>query len=177
MVRLPEGKTMRSSIGCVAAAVLLLSSVATAQFKGSPELKPNISETMVRQEGSGLMFGWFDPSKLTMQHNFSLSYQSFGGQGLSLGVYTNSLMYKFSDALDLQADVSLTHSPFSSFGRQFEKSLSGIFLSRAELNYRPTENTLFHIQYRQLPPLYWLGNGYRSYNFFDGLDRYQEGNR
>ncbi|MEK6756768.1 MAG: hypothetical protein AABZ02_11515 [Bacteroidota bacterium] len=168
---------MRMLIGCVVVALLMCTSVVTAQFKSKVESKPSVTESIIRPDDGGLLFGWFDPSKLTMHHSFSLSYQSFGGQGLSLGVYTNSLMYKFSDALDLQADVSLMHSPFSSFGKQFQQNLSGLYLSRAELNYRPWKNTLLHIQYRQLPPMYWLGSGYRSYNFFNGIDRYEEDKR
>jgi hypothetical protein len=165
---------MRMLVGCVVVAMLMSTSIVSAQFKSDAGSKPSVTESILRPDDGGLLFGWFDPSKLTMHHSFSLSYQSFGGQGLSLGVYTNSLMYKFSDALDLQADVSLVHSPFSSFGKQFQQDLSGLFLSRAQLTYRPWKNTLFQIQYRQLPPLYWLGSGYRSFNFFNGIDRYEE---
>lgn len=158
----------------VCAFVLVLSTNAVAQFKNQPENHPSVSESIIRSDNSGLLFGWFDPSRLTMRHSFSLSYQTFGGRGLSMGVYTNSLMYKFSDPLDLQVDVSLMHSPFNSFGDKMKNDLSGIFLSRAQLNYRPSDNMLFQLQFRQLPPLYWLGgNAYRS-NFFDGLNRYEE---
>jgi len=168
---------MRRMVVFASAALLLCTSAAMAQFKAKVEPKPSVTESIIRPDDGGLLFGWFDPSKLTMHHTFSLSYQTFGGRGLSLGVYTNSLMYKFSDALDIQADISLMHSPFSSFGSKFQQDLSGLYLSRAELNYRPWKNTLFHIEYRQLPPLYWLGNSYRSYNFFNGIDRYEEDKR
>jgi hypothetical protein len=165
------------TIGFLVLALVVFTSVALGQFKSTVESKPTVSESIFRPDDGGLLFGWFDPSKLTMHHTFSLSYQTFGGQGVSLGVYTNSLLYRFSDVLDVQADVSLMHSPFSSFGKQFQNNLSGIYLSRAELNYRPWKNTLLQIQYRQLPPLYWLGSSYRSFNFFDGIDRYEEDKR
>lgn len=164
---------MRMALGCVVA-LFLFSSLAFGQFKAQGESRPNITESIIKSDDGGLLFGWFDPNRLTMRHSFSLSYQTFGGQGFSLGTYTNSLMYKFSDPLNLQVDVTAMHSPFNSLGKQFQNDLSGIFVSRAELNYRPSENMLFQIQYRQLPASYWWGNGYRSSNFFGGIDRYEE---
>ncbi|MFH0992376.1 MAG: hypothetical protein V1799_20440 [bacterium] len=157
----------------IVSAVILLLVVSTgmiAQFKSSPELNTSVTGSLFRTENNSFLFGLFDPSKLSMRHSFSLSYSSFGGQGLSLGVYTNSMMYQFNDQLDIQADISLMHSPFSSFGKQFEKDLSGIFLSKAQLNYRPSKNMLFQIDFRQLPPMAGYGqygwpNYYDDYSF------------
>lgn len=141
-----------------------------AQFKTTVRSEPSVSESLVRQDNGGLLFGWFDPGKLTMRQSYSLSYQSFGSQGLALGVYTNSLAYQISDPLSLQMDVSVMHSPYNSFGDKFGKSLSGIYLSRAELRYKPSENTLFQIQFRQLPAS-MLYSGYR--NSYWGFDRFE----
>lgn len=170
-----EMKKMMVSVGLLV--VMLCFTTATAQFKSKVEPRQTVSESIMRTDGGSFLFGWFDPSKFNMRHSFSLSYQTFGGQGLSMGIYTNSMMYKFSDDLDIQADVSLMASPFNSFGKQAQNSLNGLFLNRAELNYRPWKNALFQIQYQQLPPIYWLNSGYRSWNAFDGIDRYQEDNR
>ena len=95
-----------------------------------------------------------------------------------MGMYTNSMMYKFSDDLDVSADISLMASPFNTLGKQYQSSLSGLFLNRAELNYRPWKNTLFQIQFQQVPAAYGLGSGYRGGNyFFGGFERFQEDNR
>lgn len=168
---------MRMFLGFMLIAVLVAFS-AQAQFKAKTESTPSVSESMVRSDGGGLLFGWFDPSRLSMHHSYSLSYMTSGGQGLSLGMYTNSLFYRFSDPLSLQVDVSLIHSPFNSAGDKFGKDISGIYLNRAELNYRPSENTLFTIQFRQLPALYWLNN--RNYGLSGplyGFDRSEEEHR
>lgn len=131
---------------------LVLSSVASwSQFKSKGESSPKVGESLFRTDDGGLLFGWFDPSRLDMHHSFSLSYASFGGKGISLGVYTNSLSYKFSEAWSLQTDISLVNSPFNSFGDKFGKDISGLYLSRAQLNYRPSEHTLFQIQFQQIP--------------------------
>jgi len=157
-------KAMVVMMVCVSAPLL-------AQFKQQVESRPSVSESLVRSGNSGLLFGWFDPSRFSMHHSFSLSYMSAGGQGLSLGVYTNSLYYKISDPLDVQFDVSLQHSPYSSFGDT--RDFSGVYLSRAQLNYRPAENMLLQIQYRQLPSMYWWGMN-RSSMFYNGIGSFDE---
>ncbi len=157
---------------CGFLAVILCSMTASAQFKSSVDPQPSVSQSMLKSDEGGLLFGWFDPSKFNMRQSFSMSYQTFGKQGMSLGMYTNSMMYQFSDALDIRADVSLMASPFNSFGKQAQSSLSGLFLNRAELNYRPWKNTLLQVQYQQYPAgMYGLGAGYGigSYLFGDPI--------
>jgi hypothetical protein len=159
-------------------AVTLCVMTSSAQFKSTIDPRPTVSESILRTGDGNFLSGLFDPSKFNMQHSFSLSYASFAGQGLSLGVYTNSMQYKFSDQLDVRTDISLMTSPFNTLGKDAQSSLSGLFLNRAELNYRPWKNTLFQISYRQLPAAYWLGSGYGSgfggMNSFYGIDRYQD---
>jgi len=141
---------------------LLFASGALAQFKSEqPENRHDVSKSMMRSS-DGLLFGWLDPSRLSMHHSYSLSYSSFGGHGVSVGMYTNSLLYRISDPLDVQFDVSLMHSPYSSFGNSGD--FSGVFLNRAQLNYRPSENMWLQIQFRQIPPMYWWNGGLSGYS-------------
>jgi hypothetical protein len=149
--------------------VLIVSSGATAQFKNRTDSGQRVGESLVRSGESGLLFGWFDMDRLSMHHSYSLSYMSFGGRGLSVGMYTNSMFYQFSDPLSVQFDVSVMHSPFNNLGNKLGSDLSGIYVTRAELNYKPSDNMLFRIQYRQLPSMYWLNNN-RSWDFF-GTER------
>ncbi len=151
--------------------LLFVSLPLMAQFKQQVESRPSVSESLVLPQNSGFLFGWFDPSRLSFHHSYSLSYMTAGGQGLSLGVFTSSLYYKFSEPLDVQFDVSMQHSPFSSFGNT--KDLSGIYLSRAQLNYRPSENMLLQIQYSQLPSMYWWGMN-RPSMFYNGIGNFDE---
>lgn len=160
---------MRNVLSLTMAALLLVSSLSVAQLKSKIDSPPPVSESLMRPGASDYLLGLFDPSKLSMKHSFSMSYSSFGGQGISLGMYTNSLMYQFSDKVDFQADINATHSPYSSFGNK--NDFSRIFLGRAELNYRPTDNMWLQIQYREVPAMYWL-NGYRNPNLYYGIDRY-----
>jgi len=91
---------------------------------------------------------------------YSLSYSSFGSNGVALGVYTNSMQYQFSDKLNVQLDASLVHSPYSTLGKNFQNNINGIYIDRAQLNYAPWDNVNVVLQYRQLPYNYYSGFGY-----------------
>lgn len=164
---------MRKFVGCVVA-VFMVTAIASAQLRTKADQKPSVSESIVRGDDGGLLFGWFDPSRLLMRHSYSLSYSTFGGQSLAVGAYTNSLFYRFSDPLSVQFDVSVMHSPYNSFGSEFSKNFSGVYLSRAQLDYRPYDNLWLQIQFRQVPSLYWLGNSslYQP-GFFNNFERGQ----
>jgi hypothetical protein len=146
---------MMKAFGFAVVSALVLAGVspAMAQFKSQLENEPPVTDAITRQQESTFLFGWFDPSKFSMHHSVSFSYQTMGGQGMSVGMYTNSMMYQFAENLNARADVSLMYSPFSSLGVAGGKKndLSSVYLSRAEVNYRPWENVLFQVQYRQIP--------------------------
>jgi hypothetical protein len=154
-------------------ALIVISLMAIGQFRSQPEARSSVTESMIRQDDGGLLFGWFDPSRFTMHNSYSLSYMTSGGKGLSLGTLTSSLAYQISNPLSVQFDVSLMHSPYNNLCGNFSKEISGVYLSRAELNYRPSKNTLFQIQFQQLPAMYWLNN-YDRFGFMSGFDRIDE---
>jgi hypothetical protein len=138
--------------------LLILSAIAVGQFRSQPEARSSAGESLLRPDDGGLLFGWFDPSRLTMHNSYSLSYTTSGGKGFSVGALTSNIGYQFSNSLSAQFDVSLMHSPFNNLGGNFANNISGIYLTNAELNYQPSKNMLLQIQYRQLPAMYWLGN-------------------
>jgi len=147
--------------------------VAVGQFRSQPEARSSAGESLLRPDDGGLLFGWFDPSRLTMHNSYSLSYTTSGSKGYSLGELTSNIAYRISDPLSVQFDVSLLHSPFNNLGGNFANNISGIYLTRAELNYRPSKNMFLQIQYRQLPSMYWLNN-YDRMGFMPSYDRIDE---
>ena len=132
----------------------LAASAATAQFKSQPAPDMSTSGGVINESVPSTLFGWFDASRFSMRHSMSFSVMSFGGQSMSLGTYTNSMAYQITDNLDARADVSMSYapgnSPFMSFNSK-NKNFSGLYLSNAELNYRPWDNLKVQFQYRQLP--------------------------
>jgi hypothetical protein len=141
--------------------VLLLtaavSTTAFAQLKSQSHADESASSAMVRQSsgswGGGLssFFGLLSPDRFTMRHTFGLNYMSSGGTGLSMASYTNSMFYRIADPLDVRVDVTLQGSPFGPTAGMDRNELSGIYLSRAELNYRPWDNVFLQFQYREMP--------------------------
>lgn len=132
--------------------LLLAVPMSWAQFKTQLDKEPSVLDGMVQQSTSSFLFGWFDPEKFHMLQSVEFSYMTLGGQGLSLGTYTNSMSYQFSDKLNARADVSLSYSPFSSGPSILGKNeLSSLYLSRAQVDYKPWDNVLFQVQYRQMP--------------------------
>jgi hypothetical protein len=161
-----EGRRVKKLGAVVFAALMVVgASQAGAQLKSQIEQEPPVSDAITRQPEPVLLFGWFDPSKFSMQHSLSMSYQTMGGQGMSLGMYTNSMLYQFSHNLNARADVSLMYSPYNSFSTPGSRKndLSSIFLSRAELNYSPWDNVLLRLEYQRIP---W-GNYYNNSPFYN----------
>jgi hypothetical protein len=137
--------------------ILFASLTAHGQFRSQIEQEEHVSSGMI-QSSPALLFGWFNPDKFHMRHTLDFSYLTMGGQGVSLGTYTNSMMYEIADNLQARADVSMSYSPnssFSQFGGQKANSLSSIYLSRAEINYKPWDNFFVQVQFRQQPYGYY----------------------
>jgi hypothetical protein len=145
--------------------ISFLTITAFAQHKDNGFPSATVKDGIVNNSGTSL-FG-LSLNNFRMNHSYSMSYSSFGSNGLALGVYTNSLFYDFSDKLNIQADVSLVHSPYSSFGQDFQNSLNGIYLSRAALNYSPWKDFHINLQYRSIPNYFYQGYDNRLYNRYD----------
>jgi hypothetical protein len=137
-----------------------------AQFKDKNIFKPSIQEGMINNNAPALLLGFINPENFSMSHSYSMSYTTSGNSGLALGVYTNSLSYKFADNFNMQVDASLVHSPYSSFGKNYQDQLSGIYLSSAQLNYQPWKDVNISVQYRNIPGGFY--NDFYRYNRFGG---------
>lgn len=148
--------------------LVLFGSVSYAQFKDPAFPTSNIKDGII-DYSSGSLFGFLNSENFIMRHSIGMSYSSFAGQGIALGTYTNSMMYRFSDDLNVQVDASVIHSPYSTLGKDFQNDLSGIYITRAALNYRPWKDVHVTLQYNQYPGSYYYNpfSGYnRGYNLF-----------
>jgi hypothetical protein len=158
-----KGKKMKLSL-IICLVILICALPIYAQFKTQVEQQPSASQSLIRPSTSINSFlGLLDPNNFMMHHNFSFSYLSSGGSGLSLASYTNSMFYRIADPLNVRFDITLQGSPFGQYGSFRQNDLSKLYLSRAELNYRPWENFLVKMQYNQSPFGYY---GYNPYSPF-----------
>jgi len=144
-----------------------------AQFKDK-DLTPSIMDGITNYSTSGLLSNFLNPKNFQMSHSVNMSYATFGGNGVALSTYTNSMAFQFTENLNLEIDASLVASPYSSFGEEHQKSINGIYLSRAQLNYKISKNSNLVIQFLNPPPGTYYNNFndyspfYRS-RFMDGL--------
>jgi hypothetical protein len=134
----------------------------TAQFKEEHEKPLEIKRSLVNTNTSSL-FGFFNPDNFSMRHSVSMSYSTMGSRGVALGIYTNSMAYRFAENLNVEVDASIVNSPYNSYGDAFTNEINGIYLSRAALNYKPMDNMFISIQYRGGPGNYYYPYGYSPF--------------
>ena len=145
--------------------VIIGISFANAQYKDSGFHESDIKNAMIDNSPSSF-FGFLKSSNFQMHQTYDFSYSAFGGQGMALGVLTNSMFYKFSNKLNGQLDISLVHSPYSTLGKSFQNSINGVYISKAAINYQPWKNMLISVQYRNTPYTYYNPfNPYNSYGY------------
>ncbi|MBE0645962.1 MAG: hypothetical protein IH600_17910 [Bacteroidetes bacterium] len=144
-----------------------------AQFRGEEPGQPSVRDGVYRSSGDNYIFGFFNPDNLEMRHSVSVSYGSYGDQGLGMSMYTNSLRYRISEPLSVRADVAMMFSPFGSASSMFKQDLSGIFLRRASVDYRPSKDMHISLQYRNDPYALYNPSGVRGLGsgmFFNSWD-------
>ncbi|MDX1438353.1 MAG: hypothetical protein R3284_00475 [Rubricoccaceae bacterium] len=114
--------------------------------------------------------GLFNAQTLKIGHSYEFSYSSMAAGSVGLGVYTTSLQWQPSDRLAARVDVGVAHSPFGSGGIREAMGFSPdepaqVYLRNAELAYRPTENSVLHLQVQQNPLGY--GSPYGMYGYMN----------
>jgi len=148
---------------------------AFGQFKPKATEQAKVSDSFIQPQSASDWFNFFNPNNFYMRHSYSASYSAFGGEGMALQRYTNTMIYQFMPNLDARVDLSLQNSPYSTFDYRLQNQFSKAYVSRAELNYRPTDNMVIRLQYRELPYSFY-GYGYnRPFGgMFSGLEYYED---
>ncbi len=78
--------------------------------------------------------------------------------------------YQVNDRFNISADVKVQYSPFANNGlgaassQALQRNLSGVFLSRASVNYRISENSFINFEYRNIDQSDYLYNNYNPFN-------------
>lgn len=150
--------------------LVIFSSITFAQFKGDESKPLDIQGGILSENPMSSLFSFINPNNFNMSHSFSMSYSSFGNDGMALGVYTNHMSYKFNDQLDFQLDASLVNSPYNSLGDNFTNAVNGVYIDRARLNYRPSEDFNVTLEFSNSPLNYY--NSYSRYSSFSRYSRF-----
>jgi len=113
---------------------------------------------------------WMNMLNMTMNHSYSMTFSSFGGQMQNLNAYTNSMLFDISDNLNARVDVSFLHSPFGNSFMGDNSSLgSRIIVESARLDYKLSENSRITLEFSQRPYGYSPFSNY-GYGFSRGYD-------
>lgn len=127
--------------------LLALVQPAAAQLRtDAPSAKSSAAQLYANTEQAAFLNRLFSPDMFRMSHSVEFNSGSFG----SLGMYTNSLQWQFSDKLAARVDLAAAYSP--RLGSQEGTGQDArFFLRNAEIAYRPSDNMLLHVSVRQSP--------------------------
>ncbi len=144
----------RSLVLFVFAATLAVAVPSQAQLR-SDASELNQGESVRLMDSGFKLSTLFSPSVFRMSHSYEMTAGSFGGTGYSLGMYTNSMQWQFSNQLAARVDVAMAHSPFGGsdvlgLGNDPNQPFK-LFVRNAEIAYRPSDSIQLNFSYRQSP--------------------------
>jgi hypothetical protein len=146
--------------------VILIPVICMAQYKSQAKL-PSISQAIAKP-ANNLLLGFLNPDKLTMHHNFSMSFMTMGQHNMMVNAYLNTINYKISDPLSLRLNLGLMNTPYSSFNQSAINNTN--FFGGAELFYRPSDNTFIKVGFDVRPNYYYPGSYYNRYPYYIDSD-------
>jgi len=141
--------------------LLLIPFLAFAQLKKDTKV-PEFTSILAKPAES--FFGFLDPSKMQMNHSFSMTFGMGGGSQILQNAYINTISYQFSEDLQLITNLGILATPYHTFGEN--SSLNNPrFFGGAELNYKISENSSLQLRFESLPYSYYNYNN-RYYDSF-----------
>ena len=152
----------------------LMPTFAAAQLK--QDTRTDVASALVRPDGIQGIVGLLglDPNRFSMNHSYSLSFGSFGGQSISQGLYLNTMKYQFSDPLKMYVQIGFQHQPLGSLGRN-SLSQNQIFLSGAGVEYKPSDKFRLQFEFGQQPNSRY--SPYRRYGYRHSFFEEREENK
>lgn len=129
--------------------VMAVANPSQAQLRETAQNGPVPTQLYGAANAAGDFLGdLFSPEHFRMSHSYEVSATSFGGDAMSMGMYTNTMRWQFNSAWAARMDVSVANS-FT--GNAFGEDRTRVFLRNAEVAYRPSENMQFRLQVQQSP--------------------------
>jgi len=127
---------------------LFFISLVFGQFKADMQRVdfPEELQKMTALESRSLL----DPARFQMNHSFSVSMMSMGGISAGMGTYTNYMSFLLRDNLRLTTSFSLV-KPTMMQNLNSPNTLDGQIYYGAQLEYQPSENTLFQLGFQTYP--------------------------
>ncbi|MBT4483381.1 MAG: hypothetical protein HOC71_06855 [Candidatus Latescibacteria bacterium] len=115
-----------------------------------------------------------DPERFTMRNQYMMSFSSTGGSGQMMGMYMNSMEYRFNIPVIMRLKVAYQSQTGQLFGSSNaysglrNQNAGRVFIPSFDLVYKPWKNTTIGFYYRD----YSSGYGSQGYNRYNGYDLY-----
>jgi len=96
-----------------------------------------------------------DPTRFHMNHGFSMSLMSINGQAISVGAYTNQMIFDLRDNLSVMTQFSLVQPGLLAGNNTLQNNQ--VFY-QASLKYSPWSNTHLYFNFSNYPFYYQRAN-------------------
>jgi len=118
-----------------------------------------------------------DPERFTMKNQYIMSFSSVGGSGSLMGMYINTMEYRFNCPLIMRLKVAYQSQTGHLFGNK--NAFTGnpnlqdgrLFIPSFDLVYRPFKTMTISVHYRDYSSLY-SNYGYLGYGYYNRFHRH-----
>ncbi len=167
---------MKYKIGLSLIMLMLIPGLIFAQYRRQ-EKPVSISQELIRPNSNSFMgLSILDPSRLNMSHSFSMSFFSVDGKGVSQGLYLNTLTYQIANPLLVRLQWGIQSYPYNTLAKSHPAFQSGLFLSGAELQYKPSDKFEMKFQINQMPYYNRYGSGWYRNPYRASWDLFEPSN-
>ena len=139
----------------VLACFIIVLTVASVSAETVMDQKSNSSignQNGLSVEKSNMPFSLFDPSRLRMNHSYSMNFFSSGGHTQSIAMYMNQIDYQFAKPLRMEIGIAYIHQPQSLFGASTSSTINNKILPSFRLFWEPSRNFHVSVGYEQWAP-------------------------
>jgi len=118
-----------------------------------------------------------DPERFTMKNQYIMSFSSVGGSGSLMGMYINTMEYRFNCPLIMRLKVAYQSQTGRLFGNK--SAFTGnpnlqdgrLFIPSFDLVYQPFKTMTISVHYRDYSSLY-SNYGYWGYGYYNRFNRH-----
>ncbi len=140
---------MKRLVLSLSLAILMISaSSATAQFVNEIPRSGDWTGSIIKTDTNQKRI--LGNVAFSMNHAYEVSFTSFAGQAFNQNMYTNTMLFGFSNRLNGRLDLSMAHSPFGN-GLMTQGNEMRFMVRNAELNYRLGQNSNISVSFSQMP--------------------------
>ena len=138
--------------------IIFLASSSFGQMTNSADLQETRSNSLFGVKPVSNLYSLIDLSKVRWSNSYSLSFFSGGTSSGTFGMFRTNMFYDVSSKLTVGLNLSLSHNSGSLLNRYSLDNNNASLFPGFMLDYHPSENFTFRIDYRRV-------DGSNPYNY------------